>query len=211
MNLEEGVKPPKIDHRGMVDAMDQTELEIMGMEIEPEVDPGKAMMIDRLILEIGMQGVVVDPEMTDMQGGAGGMRITDRKRGKWREREIENVSMLVQEERSVHSEVSSRRGRYQRLIKQDEKPAVEPEKPNFGSSGLLAKETNTVKGVELKYNEPPEARKPLKNWRLYVFKGKEQLGESSKPSSPLLPLSRIIGMETGVATLATRASTRRMG
>lgn len=53
--------------------------------------------------------------------------------------------------------------------------SVEPEKPNFGVSGLLAKETNTVQGVELKYNEPPEARKPLKNWRLYVFKGTEQL------------------------------------
>lgn len=59
----------------------------------------------------------------------------------------------------------------------DGPPAVEPEKPNFGLSGLLAKETNTVKGVELKYNEPPEARKPLKNWRLYVFKGEEQIGE----------------------------------
>lgn len=76
--------------------------------------------------------------------------------------------------------------------------------PNFGLSGKLAAETNTVKGVVrsqaecasfeealwnsqpccgpffsqvLKYNEPPEARKPNKNWRLYVFKGKEQLGE----------------------------------
>jgi smad nuclear-interacting protein 1 len=56
-----------------------------------------------------------------------------------------------------------------------EKP--EAPKPNFNQSGLLAKETNTVKGVQLKYNEPPEARKPLKNWRLYVFKGKEQIGE----------------------------------
>lgn len=69
------------------------------------------------------------------------------------------------------------------FIKQDpdRPPSVEPEKPNFGNSGLLAKEANTVtvKGnsVQLKYHEPPEARKPLKNWRLYVFKGKEQLGE----------------------------------
>nr|XP_019010290.1 smad nuclear-interacting protein 1 [Kwoniella pini CBS 10737]OCF49071.1 smad nuclear-interacting protein 1 [Kwoniella pini CBS 10737] len=54
-------------------------------------------------------------------------------------------------------------------------PLVEPEKPNFGNSGLLAKETNTIKGVEVKYNEPPEARKPTKNWRLYVFKGSEQV------------------------------------
>ncbi|KIR51430.1 smad nuclear-interacting protein 1 [Cryptococcus gattii Ru294] len=42
-------------------------------------------------------------------------------------------------------------------------------------SGLLAKETNTVKGVVVKYNEPAEARKPTKNWRLYVFKGTEQI------------------------------------
>ncbi|KAI9267438.1 SMAD/FHA domain-containing protein [Sporodiniella umbellata] len=47
--------------------------------------------------------------------------------------------------------------------------------PNFGLSGALAKETNTVKGVELKYNEPPEATKPELKWRLYVFKGKDQI------------------------------------
>ncbi|KAF8914895.1 SMAD/FHA domain-containing protein, partial [Mucidula mucida] len=53
-------------------------------------------------------------------------------------------------------------------------------KPNFGASGLLAAETNTVKSVDgknstvLKYNEPPEARKPILGWRLYVFKGDEQ-------------------------------------
>ncbi|KIJ32044.1 hypothetical protein M422DRAFT_106838, partial [Sphaerobolus stellatus SS14] len=49
-------------------------------------------------------------------------------------------------------------------------------------SGLLAAETNTVKntdgtGTFLKYNEPPEARKPPQSWRLYVFKGKEQVAE----------------------------------
>lgn len=64
-------------------------------------------------------------------------------------------------------------------MKGDEPPAKEPEKPNFGNSGLLARETNLVKGVQIKYNEPPEARKPLKNWRLYVFKGTEQIGTST--------------------------------
>jgi len=54
-------------------------------------------------------------------------------------------------------------------------------KPNFGNSGLLAAATKTVKtgegkNVVLKYHEPPEARKPLLGWRLYVFKGKEQVG-----------------------------------
>lgn len=47
--------------------------------------------------------------------------------------------------------------------------------------GLLAAATNTIKHTDgtstvLKYNEPPEARKPTDGWRLYVFKGKEQVG-----------------------------------
>ena len=54
-------------------------------------------------------------------------------------------------------------------------------KPNFAASGLLAAARNTVKNGDgtstlFKYNEPPEARKPLVGWRLYVFKGDEQVG-----------------------------------
>lgn len=61
-------------------------------------------------------------------------------------------------------------------------PRSKKVKPNFGNSGLLAAETNTVQSVDgknstvLKYNEPPEARKPVVGWRLYVFKGDEQQG-----------------------------------
>lgn len=48
--------------------------------------------------------------------------------------------------------------------------------PLLCSSRALAAETNmTASGAVLKYNEPPEARKPTLNWRLYVFKGKEQV------------------------------------
>lgn len=58
-------------------------------------------------------------------------------------------------------------------------PEVEKQQPNFGNTGKLAAETNTVAGtnVVLKYNEPPEARKPAPKdaWRLYVFKGSEML------------------------------------
>ena len=43
--------------------------------------------------------------------------------------------------------------------------------PNYELSGMLAAETNKVAGVEIKYNEPPEARKPSLHWRLYIFKG----------------------------------------
>ncbi|KAF8349269.1 smad nuclear interacting protein 1 [Amanita rubescens] len=53
-------------------------------------------------------------------------------------------------------------------------------KPNFAPSGLLAAETNTIRATNgestvLKYNEPPEARRPTVGWRLYVFKGEEQV------------------------------------
>ncbi|KAG1906608.1 smad nuclear interacting protein 1 [Suillus fuscotomentosus] len=59
-------------------------------------------------------------------------------------------------------------------------PPIDKAKPNFANSGLLAAETNAVKLTDgtstiLKYNEPPEARKPTLGWRLYVFKGSEQL------------------------------------
>ncbi|KAH7911735.1 SMAD/FHA domain-containing protein [Hygrophoropsis aurantiaca] len=58
-------------------------------------------------------------------------------------------------------------------------PLADKAKPNFAQSGLLAAATNTVKAADgtstvLKYNEPPEARKPPLGWRLYVFKGDEQ-------------------------------------
>ncbi|KAF7157897.1 hypothetical protein CNMCM5623_002331 [Aspergillus felis] len=60
-------------------------------------------------------------------------------------------------------------------------PPPEREKPNFGNTGRLAAETNTVNvsggTVVLKYHEPPEARKPpaKEPWRLYVFKGEDLL------------------------------------
>lgn len=47
--------------------------------------------------------------------------------------------------------------------------------PNFELSGKLTEDTNTYKGVVIKYNEPPEARKPKKRWRLYPFKNDEAL------------------------------------
>ncbi|RDX53275.1 SMAD/FHA domain-containing protein [Lentinus brumalis] len=58
--------------------------------------------------------------------------------------------------------------------------AEDKAKPNFAPSGLLAAATKTVEHGDgtktvLKYHEPPEARKPSVGWRLYVFKGKEQV------------------------------------
>uniref|UniRef100_A0A6G1SG58 Smad nuclear interacting protein 1 n=1 Tax=Aceria tosichella TaxID=561515 RepID=A0A6G1SG58_9ACAR len=47
--------------------------------------------------------------------------------------------------------------------------------PNYSLSGALAKDTNTFKGVVIKYNEPPEAHKPDQRWFLYPFKGDQSL------------------------------------
>ena len=46
---------------------------------------------------------------------------------------------------------------------------------NFALSGKLLEDTNTFNGVVVKYGEPSEARKPKTKWRLYVFKGSEEL------------------------------------
>lgn len=56
-----------------------------------------------------------------------------------------------------------------------DKNKKEKQKPNFGLSGKLTEETNTYKGVVIKYSEPPEARKPRRRWRLYPFKGEKAL------------------------------------
>lgn len=39
----------------------------------------------------------------------------------------------------------------------------------------MAKQSNAVDGIEVKYAEPPEARKPKRRWRLYQFKGEQSL------------------------------------
>lgn len=49
------------------------------------------------------------------------------------------------------------------------------DKVNMGVSGKLLEDTNVVDGVVVKYSEPAEARKPKTKWRLYVFKGNEEL------------------------------------
>ncbi|KAF5315318.1 hypothetical protein D9619_006992 [Psilocybe cf. subviscida] len=76
---------------------------------------------------------------------------------------------------------------------------AEKSKPDFKPSGLLAAETNTVKAVDgsstvLKYNEPPEARKPAVGWRLYVFKDSEQveLLHISRQSAYLVGRDRLV-------------------
>lgn len=76
------------------------------------------------------------------------------------------------------------------------------EQPNFGRSGKLAADTNTVAGtkIALKYHEPPEARLPPSShdWRMYEFKDKETLNT--------IPLSTrscwLVGREVAIADFA---------
>ncbi|VDM46435.1 unnamed protein product [Toxocara canis] len=74
---------------------------------------------------------------------------------------------------------------------------VEKEKPSFEPSGKLTEDTNTYKGVVIKYNEPPDARKPKLRWRLYPFKGEQTL--------PVLYIHRqsayLIGRDRRIADL----------
>lgn len=54
----------------------------------------------------------------------------------------------------------------------DEPPA---ETANYEKTGALLADTNAKNGVVVRFAPPADARKPDLNWRLYVFKGDEQL------------------------------------
>ncbi|KIH50036.1 FHA domain protein [Ancylostoma duodenale] len=84
------------------------------------------------------------------------------------------------------------------LDKKEEEPVKEKEKVvNLEVSGKLAEDTNMFRGVLIKYNEPPEAKKPTLRWRLYPFKGDESL--------PVLHIHRqsayLIGRDRKIADL----------
>jgi len=88
---------------------------------------------------------------------------------------------VFQNERSFNkdglSEEKIKWGRPEMYEKKEEEPIPpeDVEKPNFEPSGKLAEDTNMFKGEVIKYNEPPEARIPKARWRLYPFRGDEQL------------------------------------
>merc|ERR1712223_710591 len=77
------------------------------------------------------------------------------------------------------------------------KDEVKKEGPNLALSGKLMEDTNVFNGVTVKYSEPPEAKKPKRRWRVYVFKGKETM--------PVLHLHRqsayLLGKDRKVADI----------
>uniref|UniRef100_A0A8C5LU80 Smad nuclear interacting protein 1 n=1 Tax=Leptobrachium leishanense TaxID=445787 RepID=A0A8C5LU80_9ANUR len=100
-----------------------------------------------------------------------------------RERDREEQNMRDQAaEREFHND----RRRERRQREDTEEPMENPdtdtsnapankEKPNFELSGALLEDTNTFRGVVIKYSEPAEARIPKKRWRMYPFKNDEAL------------------------------------
>ncbi|CAD6190995.1 unnamed protein product [Caenorhabditis auriculariae] len=54
-------------------------------------------------------------------------------------------------------------------VEKKEEPVIEKEKVNMAVSGKLAEDTNTFRGVVIKYNEPPEAKKPIARQSAYLI------------------------------------------
>lgn len=102
--------------------------------------------------------------------GRGGSEETDRVNSN-RERSYESRRLRRDRSREKYSE--------DRESRKTQDKVKEPEKPNYGLSGNLAKETNTVNGVVLKYNEPGDAIIPDKTaqYRLFIFDGDDNVDQ----------------------------------
>lgn len=105
-------------------------------------------------------------------------RARERDRGRDRRRERDALASQ-QGERQQHDERRrENRQHHEENQEQDFGRNTTPpvkEKPSFALSGALTEDTNTFRGVVIKYNEPPEARIPKRRWRLYPFKNDEAL------------------------------------
>ncbi|NWZ90205.1 SNIP1 protein, partial [Nesospiza acunhae] len=105
----------------------------------------------------------------DRPGARGHERDAQNLREQQAERELHN------ERRREHRQGEPNAEPWQAESKQKEKPAANKEKPSFELSGALLEDSNTFRGVVIKYSEPPEARIPKTRWRLYPFKNDEFL------------------------------------
>ncbi|NWI94260.1 SNIP1 protein, partial [Pitta sordida] len=109
---------------------------------------------------------------SDRPGARGHDREAQSLREQQAERELHNERR--REHRQAAEEELSSEPR-QPEGKARDKAAVSKEKPSFELSGALLEDTNTFRGVVIKYSEPPEARIPKTRWRLYPFKNDEFL------------------------------------
>ncbi|NWS16270.1 SNIP1 protein, partial [Pachyramphus minor] len=104
-------------------------------------------------------------------GARGHERDTQTLREQQAERELHNERRRERRQGSTEHNPELRPPE----AKPKEKAAANKEKPSFELSGALLEDTNTFRGVVIKYSEPPEARVPKTRWRLYPFKNDEFL------------------------------------
>ncbi|XP_042531307.1 smad nuclear-interacting protein 1 [Dipodomys spectabilis] len=114
---------------------------------------------------------------SDERPGGGQGRDRDSHNLQAQEEEREFYNARRREHRQ--NEVTSTANEAQEMVPQPggnrNKEVPVKEKPSFELSGALLEDTNTFRGVVIKYSEPPEARIPKKRWRLYPFKNDEVL------------------------------------
>lgn len=103
----------------------------------------------------------------------------DRKSSKSK---TQNIVVKEEKDKGHSSKSSGDERNWGRSENNNKDLKTDKEKPNLAVSGKLTEETNTYNGVVIKYNEPPEARKPKRKWRLYPFKGDTDL--------PFIPIHR---------------------
>ncbi len=113
--------------------------------------------------------------------------VAERRRGKGRgpqEETYERFSWGKDEQKETSSDVD--------VAHVDRSAPVVDVKPNFELSGKLAKESNNVNGIQIKFTRPPEARPPEKKWVLIVFKGDspDPIGAFPPPFSWLIQQTR---------------------
>ncbi|XP_078537342.1 smad nuclear-interacting protein 1 [Lissotriton helveticus] len=111
------------------------------------------------------------PEGRDRNRNREGQNIRQQRA----EREFYNERRRENRHRNELSGNPEHQGSEEAAQESNSKDAQNKEQPNFGLSGALLEDTNTFRGVVIKYSEPPESRVPKKRWRLYPFKNDEVL------------------------------------
>eukprot|EP01124_Arcella_intermedia_P000151 TRINITY_DN10077_c0_g3_i2.p1 TRINITY_DN10077_c0_g3~~TRINITY_DN10077_c0_g3_i2.p1 ORF type:complete len:297 (-),score=103.18 TRINITY_DN10077_c0_g3_i2:239-1081(-) len=96
--------------------------------------------------------------------------IDNRRFKAWKEKKERIKANKEAEEKAILEQQEAKEpwGKNEKEKEEEEDP--DKEKPNFEPSGALLSEFKTKKGVELKYVECPEAKKPTTKWRLYPCK-----------------------------------------
>ncbi|XP_045449565.1 probable serine/threonine-protein kinase DDB_G0280133 [Melitaea cinxia] len=159
----------------------------------------------------GEQSRSKSPEERHRDARRGDRGERDEKPKRSEDRERDDRRDRSREERARREKPRDRRTRFDNandnkeyswgkteVKNENDKNPGEKEKPNFGLSGKLTADANTVNGVVIKYTEPDDAKQPKRRWRFYPFKGDKAL--------PILYIHRqscfLIGRDKKVVDIA---------